>query len=72
MRKVDQQGPAGLPPIVAYTRRLRLKGVTFSGFNLGILRGRDLTSRLTKKVGKSVISVFFKMSKKAYRCILWL
>ena len=51
MRKVDQQGPAGLPPIVAYSRRLRLKGVTFSGFNLGILKGtcRDLTSRLTKK-----------------------
>ena len=31
--------------------------MTFSGFNLGILKGRDLTSRLVKKVGKSVISV---------------
>ena len=45
---------------MAYTGRLRLKGVPFSAQAAGIQNGRDLVAQVHERVGKSVIYVFKK------------
>ena len=68
----------GVLPKMTYTRRLRPKGVPFSGFRC--VKGKGFhwhegvgisLAEVYEGVGKSVILVF-KWTKRTNRCILWL
>ena len=60
-------GGLGVLPILAYTWRVRLKGVPLSGFRYQERAGVSLVG-LYQRVGNSVISVF-KKAQRANTCI---